>query len=234
LRLIQFHVPGCNEFYNRFSLHLPLYYPEPSRHPILAICNSSSKIFFWDLDRLLVYQDYSKAHTASDGTVTSSITTYPNLPKRPNWLIPSRPRKSQHSPGKKDILGRLRDLSPPESVASSQRTGSIEPFNGSETAASQEQWERRYSIGDPQRGGSRVSRSDEAQNFNTATNGKKKGNNRVEELVGVEAHRVEVVPKYVMQGRQVAWSVGGEWCVVVGTPNIVAVYWRWGGLDPSR
>ena len=28
-------------------------------------------------------------------------------------------------------------------------------------------------------------------------------------------------------GRQIAWSPGGEWCVVVGSMNCVAVLQRW-------
>lgn len=34
-------------------------------------------------------------------------------------------------------------------------------------------------------------------------------------------------------GRQVAWSPGGEWCVVVGHPGVVAVLERWGGKVQS-
>jgi polycomb protein EED len=30
-------------------------------------------------------------------------------------------------------------------------------------------------------------------------------------------------------GRQVAWSRGGEWCVVVGSVGTMAVFERWEG-----
>lgn len=47
-----------------------------------------------------------------------------------------------------------------------------------------------------------------------------------EPQTGIQPHRVESVSKLAFVGRQVAWSVGGEWCVVVGTENVVALFAR--------
>lgn len=39
----------------------------------------------------------------------------------------------------------------------------------------------------------------------------------------LEAHKVVTVPKLRFDGRQVAWSVCGRWCVVAATRNVVMV-----------
>ena len=42
-------------------------------------------------------------------------------------------------------------------------------------------------------------------------------------------HKEEVVKNLSFVGRQVAWSVGGEWCVVVGSAGVISVLERWNG-----
>lgn len=42
----------------------------------------------------------------------------------------------------------------------------------------------------------------------------------------LEAHKVVTVPKLRFDGRQVAWSVCGRWCVVAATRNTVVVLQR--------
>jgi len=46
--------------------------------------------------------------------------------------------------------------------------------------------------------------------------------------VRLTAHKEESIPRFSVTARQVAWSVGGEWCIVAGTPNILALFQRWG------
>ncbi|KAL3428388.1 WD domain-containing protein [Phlyctema vagabunda] len=46
-------------------------------------------------------------------------------------------------------------------------------------------------------------------------------------LFELKAHREEVVRGLEFVGRQCAWSTGGEWCVVVGSASVVAVFQRW-------
>jgi polycomb protein EED len=43
----------------------------------------------------------------------------------------------------------------------------------------------------------------------------------------VAAHKEEVLTKMTFVGRQVAWSRGGEWCVVVGSVGVIGVFERW-------
>jgi polycomb protein EED len=193
MRLLQFDVPGCEQFYMRFGLFSPLY--TAVQHPVLAICNSRSKVFFWDLRRLEEYYSFAEAEKNRDPAA---------LPKRPQWLNPGRTRK-------KDQLGRLRpESSPVESLAtsSSAHTTSSDAAAASfeaETAASKKSWEKKYFMGDSQQG---------------------LGSKR-EETRGLEPHKTETILRYSITGRQVAWSPGGEWCVVVGSPNVVSVFQRW-------
>lgn len=45
--------------------------------------------------------------------------------------------------------------------------------------------------------------------------------------VPLKAHKVENCGASTFVGRQVAWSPGGEWCVVVGSSNFALVLQRW-------
>ena len=47
-------------------------------------------------------------------------------------------------------------------------------------------------------------------------------------LNNIAPHKEEVVKGLSFLGRQVAWSANGEWCVVVGSSGVVAVFQRWG------
>ena len=46
--------------------------------------------------------------------------------------------------------------------------------------------------------------------------------------VDLAPHREDVVKGIEFTGRQCAWSVGGEWCVVVGSAGALAIFERWG------
>lgn len=56
--------------------------------------------------------------------------------------------------------------------------------------------------------------------------GEEQGGRKETRVKGLEAHKEVHIPKLRIYGRQVAWSVGGEWCVVVGSPNVIAVLGR--------
>lgn len=43
----------------------------------------------------------------------------------------------------------------------------------------------------------------------------------------LKAHRVEAFGTSNFVGRQVGWSPGGEWCVVVGSSNVALMLQRW-------
>ena len=45
-------------------------------------------------------------------------------------------------------------------------------------------------------------------------------------FVALQPHKTHVVPKVNFAARQAAWSVGGEWCVVVGDQGMIVVMGR--------
>ena len=47
-------------------------------------------------------------------------------------------------------------------------------------------------------------------------------------LTNIAPHKEEVVKGLAFLGRQVAWSANGEWCVVVGSSGVIALFQRWG------
>lgn len=114
----------------RFGLYTPC---SSSKHPVLAKCNSTSKVHFWDISRLVDYQKF--------------ITSPETVPK-PSWLsLKSQTKKA----GKSDWHGLLSQTPVDESVASS----SVSSFS-TETLASaidieanRSQWDEKYATGNP-------------------------------------------------------------------------------------
>ncbi|KFY29955.1 hypothetical protein V493_02200 [Pseudogymnoascus sp. VKM F-4281 (FW-2241)] len=129
-RLLQFAVPQSNQWFMRFGLYTPC---SSSKHPVLAKCNSTSKVHFWDISRLVDYQKF--------------ITSPETVPK-PSWLsLKSQTKKV----GKSDWHGLLNQNPVGESVASS----SVSSFS-TETLASaidieanRSQWDEKYATGNP-------------------------------------------------------------------------------------
>ncbi|KFY37662.1 hypothetical protein V494_04674 [Pseudogymnoascus sp. VKM F-4513 (FW-928)] len=129
-RLLQFEMPGCKQWYMRFGIHNPL---SPSQSPVLTMCNSSSKIFFWDLSRFVAYEKFIDS---------------PDTVPKPHWLsLQSHAKKTGQ-------LDRLLSQTPvDESVASS----SVSSFS-TETLATaidletnRAAWDEKYAIGNPWR-----------------------------------------------------------------------------------
>lgn len=170
-------------------------------HPVLAVCNSKSEVMFWDLARLTEYYDFIK-----------KIENNPSITiAKPPWLsYKIGPRKEKD----KDQLKRIREVSHTESV-DSHRTASTETLATENTELTNLKlvWHRKYTVG----GSTLVPEQDEDGNISTA--------------VMVEPHKRQTIPKYSISGRQVTWSVGGEWCVIAGSPNVVAVFQRWEDLS---
>ncbi|KFY36543.1 hypothetical protein V495_07807 [Pseudogymnoascus sp. VKM F-4514 (FW-929)] len=129
-RLLQFAIPNCDQWFMRFSMYNPY---ATSRHPVLAMCNSVSKVFFWDLSRLIEYQEFIKS---------------PETVPKPSWLsMKTQSKKSRRSDGH-----RLLSQTPvDESVASS----SVCSFSTETLAtaidieANRSLWGEKYAMGDP-------------------------------------------------------------------------------------
>jgi polycomb protein EED len=175
------------------------------------MCNTASKVFFWDLARLEEYHDFLTNLTAAGTNPTDA-----NTPLRPSFLVPFRHRNRGPS-----ALSRVRDTSPTDSTSTDSHSHShtntdtnnaphvisqslsqaqealshVTGLSRSDAAKSLETWAKRYAIGDP-----------------------------FEDLA---AHKEEVVKGLGFVGRQIAWSRGGEWCVVVGSAGVIGVFERW-------
>ena len=189
----------------RFSL-----YPgSETTNPVLAMCNASSKVSFWDFSRLEEYHDFL-TNLKSPGETSS-----PN--QRPPFLVPY---KHRNRGGVTALCRATRDASPVESAStdsssnknaqSSQNNGACQStkrqpssrpvpailgLTPSDSVKSLEIWAKRYSIGDPHG--------------------------------DIIAHKEEVDKGFEFVGRYIAWSNGGEWCVVAGSAGMIGIYERW-------
>ncbi|OBT91285.1 hypothetical protein VE02_00285 [Pseudogymnoascus sp. 03VT05] len=129
-RLLQFAIPQCNQWYMRFGLFSPY---SSSQHPVLAMCNSASKVHFWDFSRLIKYKKF---------------ITSPETEPKPSWLtLKSQIKKS----GKSEGIRLLSQTTVDESVSSS----SVYSFSTESLAAATDieanrgVWDEKYATGNP-------------------------------------------------------------------------------------
>lgn len=74
-RRLQFHTPRCDEY---FFLRFELYF-QPDQHPILTFCNRTGEIFFWDLERIKVFDDIMSDLNDPERSKARPV-------RLPNWL----------------------------------------------------------------------------------------------------------------------------------------------------
>lgn len=212
-RLLEFQVPFSELFYMRFSLLMPSF-AHPDLHPVLAIGNTKTKIFFWDLMGL---------ELGHDGGMTPSNTE--DKFKRPNG-------KSKKRTG--DFLSRrplegyttadLRSESP--LASSSRRSSSVVSTTNTSSPALPPMQEPEFS----------TTRTSPAL-FDTppeATHLLPRMNKyRVSDpFTPVPAHYSHTPNvNYHLLARQTAWSPCGRWCVIAGESGskdaMAAIYERW-------
>ncbi|KAL2061958.1 hypothetical protein VTL71DRAFT_7336 [Oculimacula yallundae] len=219
-RLIQFSIPESNIMFTRFSLFPGNKNSEFGRNPVIAFCNTNSKVFFFDLARLENYYDVAEliddaTKTATPGgnsnSARSSSATSKKSEESQNLSIPTEQNPRAHpflapfqrrnrGGGGGSSLSRLaRETSLTESTNSDQ-TNQDETHAGKaagkiDWAKSKEGWKKKYKLGDP--------------------------------LKSLEAHHEVMVRPLKFTGRQVAWSNDGMWCVVVGSEGSIGVMGRW-------
>jgi polycomb protein EED len=129
-RLLQFATPQCNQWYMRFSLYTPY---SSSKHHVLAMCNSVSKVHFWDFSRLADYQKF--------------IISPATVPK-PSWLsLKSQNKKSGKADGHRLLSQTLVDESVASSSVSSFSTESLAAAIDIE--ANRSAWDEKYWTGNP-------------------------------------------------------------------------------------
>lgn len=183
-RLLRFSTVDCNvQFFMRFRL-----FHEPGKHPILAFCNTKSKIFFWDLERLTAYRQFMGALEEAKQTEKGAH------PQRPGWL--------QVKKGKKEAVGKGTAIS---QVRAQEKESNASASPDPDAAAGQpysqktlREWAEMYDISSDAR-----------------------------PLLPHRTVQATSSTDSTFVGRQVAWSPGGEWCVVVGSGNRAVVCHRW-------
>lgn len=141
---------------------------------MLVIGNESSKVYFWDLQRL-------EEWTEADDLEGSDGFKVPLVVKKKH--AGGRPRIKQREP----------------SVASTTTSGSFAAPRSEDSVEvvadmTAPKSGKRYGVEDP--------------------------------FKRLQPHHTVVVPKVLFASRQAAWSVGGEWLVVVGDQGMMAVFHR--------
>ncbi|KAH7384823.1 WD40-repeat-containing domain protein [Cadophora sp. MPI-SDFR-AT-0126] len=222
-RHLQLSIPESHIMFTRFSL-FPGCKTGPGRHPVIAFCNTNSKVFFWDFERFENYYDTQGSMPGADGLIAPEYrgdspskgekglnTPTDNTLRAHPFLHPfQRRNRGGGNVGGVGAIARLaRETSLSESTGS-EHTNQDETSQGQaqsstntnagkgkiDWARSREGWKARYELGDP--------------------------------MTEMEPHHTEMVKGLKFTGRQVAWSNDGEWCVVAGSSGSIGVLGRWG------
>ena len=200
---------------------------------------------FWDLARLEAYHDYlvslkeaetdgagSRSFPSTSAGEPSTFQQEMQPPKRPAFLIPFRNRT--RGGAAVSAFSRVRDTSPTESSTSSlyshpsnlstshtfanptQSTHTLNSFHNPSINPPNNLFTAPY---------------EKPMQAKELAKSKEKWAKRYDlgdPWMDLAPHKEEVVKGLEFTGRQVAWSSGGEWCVVVGSAGCLAVFERWG------
>ena len=212
-RLLEFQVPSSELFYMRFSLLMPTR-THPHLHPVLAIGNTKTKLFFWDLMGL---------ELGHDAGMTSPHEE--DKSKRPDS---KGKKRGGESLGRRAFEGcTASDLRSESPVASSSRRSSsiLTTTNASSPAV--------FSLQEPEVSTTGTSPalfdtaplvSSMLPRFN-----KYRINDPFTPVPAHYSHTPNV--SYHLCARQAAWSPCGSWCVIAGESGskdaMIAIYDRW-------
>ncbi len=212
-RLLEFQVPFSELFYMRFSLLMPTQ-RDPHLHPVLAIGNTKTKIFFWDLMGLEIGHDAGMTNPNDEDKF-----------KRPGSMNKRRPgesfnRRALESYSASDI----RSESP---LASSSRRSSsvITTANASSPA--------RSSLQEPEVSTTGTSPTLFDSPSIAPSMLPRMNKYRINDpFIPVPAHYSHTPNvNYHLSARHAAWSPCGRWCVIAGESGskdaMAAIYDRW-------
>ncbi|ERS97924.1 hypothetical protein HMPREF1624_06095 [Sporothrix schenckii ATCC 58251] len=253
-RLLQLHTPGCGpQFFMRFGL-----FNVAGHHPMLAFCNASAKIFFWDFTCFSAYRQFMTANYRRErlGARPGGAELDEGPVPRPPWMRIVVPRKrpignggntnssgtigtnnpggrrlrdAANGPGLLGAVARDGDGSDRESSVVSGAQG----VPGAASAATPTATSS-TSAGATPKGRSAVGyRLSDLYNQETLDDWNSKYNANDPHVL-VKAHKAETTKGLSAVGRQAAWSPEGEWCVVVGSNSRVMILQRWAKSDPSH
>ena len=197
-RLLQFEAAETTPFYVRFSL-----FTAPQARPILAIGNEKSKIFFWDLQSL---EHWGAQELDAEGNRlpdSGSGGGGESVRRRGGRGRGGRGRRGGFRRG----VARVTDTN--------DREGSI-AFSAAAAAAAV--------IGHG--GPGPTFGTTEDGSFDPVASRLVLKNRTDHPFRALPHHKFSVVPKVTFASRQVAWSVGGEWMVVVGDQGMIALFAR--------
>ncbi|KAF2835213.1 WD40 repeat-like protein [Patellaria atrata CBS 101060] len=201
-RLRTFDIPNTEWYFMRFSL-----FHQPFKRPLLAIGNAGSKIYFWDMQRL----EEGETLQEREGTV-SRESSGNSLPPDTHAGVsyPSRVRASL-KPGVARPVPKRKASYPYSAQARESSTASAASTNvGSEFSVSTSA-PSRLSHPPPLARGSKGPKVDIG----------------ADPFWPIPPHKSFMMPKVQYTHRQVAWSVGGEWCVASGEQGMIGLYRRW-------
>ncbi|KAF2002364.1 WD40 repeat-like protein [Amniculicola lignicola CBS 123094] len=202
--LMQFDVPHSELFYTGFRI-----FHEPDQHPILAAGNTKNKIFFWDLERLEdvdVQAEMDRVY-GSD-TKAEALITHANRVRSTSEMT----SESASTRSTDTTMDTGQTLSTPTITAPNHRHDPQPP---------RKPW-----------------KSKPAKNTLSKSKGFVGG--IANPFQPIPAHKTCTIPKEIReetQGnsrciedhvpRQIAFSRGGDWCVVAGNRGILSVFERW-------
>lgn len=220
---------------------------------VLAICNSASKVLFWDLRRLEEVWEYMSSvedqlgdglpaavaqlsfSSSSSGSTGQSQSQGQGQDaqgvKRPKFLIPFKSRaRGGGGVGRPPLHSRIRDIDSPSTHSTSNISISSRstPISSSNPTHAPDTKSTPHPAPNPINSSQITAQTSDLKKEyrkNRETWVKKYGLGDAERELA--AHKEDVVKGFNFTGRQAAWSPGGEWCVVVGSAGVVAVFERW-------
>lgn len=217
-RLAQFHTPDCGiQFFLRFRM-----FRVPGKRPILAFANAKGKTFFWDFERFGEYARYMDALKEAKEAGRYPLVGEGAVVPKPVWL-PVRRAKKTNTANNSFVQSTAGD-----------GTASLRSFAAMSVVGSGGGGGGGGGGGDKE---SMVSASPDPES-NSALPTSGLGYNRetldawaemydaTDPVRYIKPHRtIQIEGGFV--GRQVGWSLEGEWCVVVGNGNRAVIYQRW-------
>ncbi|KAL8319627.1 hypothetical protein RB597_006391 [Gaeumannomyces tritici] len=232
-RLLKFSIKGCgHQFFMRFSM-----LQTRGMHPILAFCDTAAKIMFWDMARFTGYADFIRDVADPTPEQRRARAAGAPLPRRPHWLEPIRQRKkggaaAAAAAAAAPVLSKLRAESAGagterELRRETSRATSTPDAEASATAAAAAPAPAVATPSEP---------ADPLDAFGPKDARAEQWESRYDvsdPQAVIRPHRIEQMSKSGFLGRQVAWSVDGAWCVVVGSGNLALILQRWHGGEST-
>jgi len=198
----------------RFSLFAP-----PDRHPILCVGNEKSKVFFWDLQALEEWDGVEGPERGGRFKLPRNVMKKGVARKivkgiggswggsggrEPSIASEGTTTTNSHSTlFLNDRPTPNRNATPAEYGNENGYEGHADPFGAGTLTLPKSLLTLTEDIA-PSRARLKFSTDDPFR--------------------ALLPHRTHVVPRVTFAARQVAWSVGGEWMVVVGDQGMVAVF----------